>query len=262
MSRARISEKNDHLQKLSNFFGGVSTSVHGGRCLLWSSIKYSLPAGMIGTVTPCWSGDYTKAGPAIDSFTYVSSAKDKYAFMRDRTNSFVPCATHQKEILLADPHIVRIEPGEDMELPEIDYSIFHEGDRLKAEARLKTIMWALSCPYIIDNFEDHYDRTIWKTNLSIISRELDEYLNANSLRRNSLGSGIIASMSKLAELYKAKNPDDAAAIFGDFFAIRDKIKAADYDHLSTDKKLPLVKELKQVVFATLKLLAAKSHNQN
>ena len=76
-----------------------------------------------------------------------------------------------EEIILSDPHMIEIVPGEEWDFPEIDYSKLKPQSVENAKRIVETIIkTSISFPYLVDNFANHFERNIWETELQDLYR--------------------------------------------------------------------------------------------
>jgi len=159
-----------------------------------------------------------------------------------------------EEILLQDPHIVRIEPGETWDFPEIDYSYFTHQDKEYVNDCITTLKDLLPNAYIVDNCLNHRERRDWKWEISKkeeYNDTISEMFRRDSLRINNI-RGITSSVMLLTSCYIGPNKEKLELL-------EDEINNGwkTYDTNTAEQKVMLVKSLKQKTYAVLQFLAVK-----
>ena len=166
-----------------------------------------------------------------------------------------------EQILEAEEHIIRIEPGERWDFPDIDYSNFEVVHRGAIESLMTNMRKALSAPYIIDDFQDHEERRVWrKDKEQTHGKPAVAYLANNSLRRNVIFR-IMSTLAVLKERYSGKDSDEFKA------STRNTLRQYNYalrfyDQKTPEQKIDLVKALKRDTYAILQKLSKEPGKDN
>ncbi|MBI4453258.1 hypothetical protein HY636_01310 [Candidatus Woesearchaeota archaeon] len=153
-----------------------------------------------------------------------------------------------EEILLADPHVVRIHHSSYSQsmFPQIDYSLWRAKKR--AEREIKYLQEDLCRTYVEDDFgADHHARRMWEATKE---RRVRRYLDNNPLGVNAF-TGMLLSVDALNEGYKGTNPNE-------FEVLVDLVDANDYENYnkeSTQEKIEFVDRIKKRVYGLLQFLS-------
>ncbi len=89
------------------------------------------------------------------------------------------------EQLAQDPHILKIIPSTYTSFPQIDYTLFKQGEEEITNNSIVTIETYLKKTIIIDNFVTHEQRRAWRETISPQMRLLYEQ---NKLRHNVINN--------------------------------------------------------------------------
>lgn len=89
--------------------------------------------------------------------------------------------------LLEVPHVIAIHHY-DKQAPDVDLSLWKEGERKYVQKALNRLASFLQRPMIEDDFKYHPDRIDWKNELLKRGHDLLDYYQNNSLRINYISS--------------------------------------------------------------------------
>lgn len=152
------------------------------------------------------------------------------------------------DILLADPHVVRIHYSSYSEsmLPQIDYSLWRAKKR--AEKEIKALQDYLCMPYIEDDFgADHSARRRWE---STQEKRVWGYLDKNPIGANNYAM-VILTVNGLNYGYKGTNPEEFErlrnALFADY--------PSNYNEKSITVKIEFAEKIKKRVYELLQFLS-------
>ena len=174
--------------------------------------------------------------------------------MTEHSNAETTMAKNIEQVLEAEEHIVRIEPAEQWDFPDVDYSKFGDVPQKRLEPLIKSLEKNLSAPYIIDDFQDHKERREWKDYIrQKHGGSAAACLEHNSLRRNIVWQ-MMSVIAVLNEKYSGKDSREFKAftrrtIRGYYGNIR------FYDRKTPEQKIELIKSLKKDIYAVLQKLA-------
>lgn len=135
------------------------------------------------------------------------------------------------------------------DIPEIDYSLFEEGDQEALDCAKKNITDFLNGPYILTDFEDHNERRDWCSQLGIVG-----YMKINTLRTPFIGSAI-NSVRLFRRYFIGEDPEFyrlADAVIEQLEPLRE-----EYDKLDNNEKVEFVSGVKVRIFPVLEYLRAE-----
>ena len=157
-----------------------------------------------------------------------------------------------ERIVLSDPHIKRILPGEEWNIPKIDLALWsgHWSQRKNKDLRYLTDF--LGMPYIIDDFEtDHEARGQWRSELNSKYGDFWEYVKRDALRGNIIYGSKRVLYFHLG--YVGTNSDELRHRSSQI-----PMLGPDYGTWSTERKVKAVRELKVELYGFLKFLSEQS----
>jgi len=158
-----------------------------------------------------------------------------------------------EELVLAEEHTVRIEPGEDWDFPEFDYETRFPNSSAVAEKCIERLKVFLGAKYIVDDFVRHEDRQVWKINLEIkYGPEGTDYLNMNSLRGNYL-TGLSGNLFYLDFKCKIDFDEDMKGRLDEVGSSLQSLRES-YDDLDNTTRLQEVKRIKTEIYNFLTYL--------
>ena len=157
-----------------------------------------------------------------------------------------------ERIVLSDPHIKRIVPAEEWDVPKIDLALWSERWRQRKDKDLRYLTDFLRMPYIIDNFEtDHTARRQWRSELSSKYRGSLKYVRRDALRGNTISG--LNSVSNFNLGYTGTNPNEIRHESSQM-----AMPGSDYMTWSTERKIKFVSELKVKLYGFLQFLSEQS----
>ncbi len=160
-----------------------------------------------------------------------------------------------EEILLKDPHVKEIIPGETLDFKPIDYSCFKEQNQSLVKTLVRLTQQVLQSGYIIDDFENrNEDRTEWKYDIySKHGKTTYDYLTSNSLKRGRVGL-MINNVIELMNYYPKRSRRAFKSELDELKHLDTEIRST-YTSKPTSEKLAFVQKAKQVVYSFLTHLA-------
>lgn len=162
-----------------------------------------------------------------------------------------------REIIEKDPHVVRVELGEPWKFLIINNALFRS-NKDTVLLYFINLQKFLGLPYIVDDFENHGLRELWR--LQEVPRKYDkdvqEFLRNNSLRT--------ASYMVVNHCTDVINPDNYVGTNKEMFESKLKEMLDGISQIREvtkgDRPTPvtLVKSLKQIVYSLLEFLSYQS----
>jgi hypothetical protein len=158
-----------------------------------------------------------------------------------------------ERILLQDPHIIRIEPGETWKRRTINAALFR--NRQETVTDYISSLWDfLSRHYIIDEFTDHSKREWWRLVEAerLYAPEVKSYLARNAMRGSSWMIAYHCTDVINVRNYQGPHQEE--------FGTKMQELLSTYRSIPRIDTIPIapVKELKKKVYAVLEFLADQS----
>lgn len=161
------------------------------------------------------------------------------------------------EVVVNDPHIVKVVPSEYASVPEVDETLF--GSDVSWE--LSEFKRFLRLPYIIDDFKDHYgERKPWSNAMySVHGRNFWDYaVLGNALKRGSFAQligGPTSIIEMLSEKYCGPEKEHFEMLVEN--AKQKHLSLDEYDFLPNSIKALHVRRVKADIYAVLKFCEKK-----
>jgi len=157
-----------------------------------------------------------------------------------------------ERIVLSDPHIKRIVPAEEWDIPKIDLALWSESCRRRMNKSLRYLIDFLGRPYIIDDFEtDDGARRQWRMGLTSKQQGAYEYL-----KNSALSATKIQGVNHIRQLKSDYTGTNISMLQDELSQI--PIPGPEYVTWSTEKKKEVVCELKVKIYGFLKFLSQQS----
>ncbi|MBW2978267.1 hypothetical protein KY331_05460 [Candidatus Woesearchaeota archaeon] len=161
-----------------------------------------------------------------------------------------------EEILLEDPHVINIHPGETWAFPELDYSLWAEEEREEAKDDLQCLKDFLEAPYIVDDFDNHKARRAWRGEQEEKHKWFNEYYQTNVLKYGATAVRAIAPLRYIASGYTGNNKQKLIGLINEAQQMYGPSK--EYVKLSTQEKVEFMRELKKKIFKVFEFLGEQS----
>lgn len=159
-----------------------------------------------------------------------------------------------ERLLLEEPCVTKFVK-EEWDLPQIDFSLWKEGFRSKAEKYYNKVVSYLDSSYVEDSFTDHNSRRDWRKEMYAKHDWFHDFYSKHPFRNNRIN--VVMESARMLRLdYIGENRDELMNLIEQI--TRTMIDGEYYTLMTIDQKQDYVSDLKEGLNDILEFLGNQS----